>query len=197
MTRPWSIHLGACLLGCVAAALLAPALRAFLSPWSALGDDTIVMFASDMCKTSRGAVESIRADPRLAAFIVPVPADGPDRPAPLVCAAALARLGETHPRVRWLPESLACRWLAEDASAVLPEDGVPTPSWYAAGKLVDDFGSEHETALFGERGWRIEWTPAGLRLSPLAEPRPATEPAAQTIRRIEDMGKSSYRDDRW
>lgn len=155
------------------------------------------MFSSDSCKTSRKAIELVKADARLSAFIVPVPADGPEHESPRVCAAALQILGESHARLRWLPEALACRWLTEDAFARVPPRGVPTPSWYAAGKFADQAGNADEAALFSERGWRIEWTPNGLRLSPLAEPPPITQPVTQTIRRIEDLGMSSYRDDRW
>jgi hypothetical protein len=128
---------------------------------------------------------------------VPVPAGGPEAESPRVCAAALKILGEDHARVRWLPGALACRWLTEDAYAVVPEGGVPTPSWYYAGAFIDGADSAEERALFNDRGWRIEWTPAGLRLSPLDEPAPRAEPAAQTIRRIEELGMSSFRDDRW
>ena len=198
MIRPWVVHLGAGLLGCGIAGLAAPALRGLLSPWSAIDDHRIVMFSSDACKTSRRALEMVQADPRLAAFIVPVPADGPQGASPLVCAAGLKILGEEHARVRWLPAALACRWLTEDASAVLPEGGVPTPSWYVAGAFVDDATSAEEAALFADRGWRIEWTPAGLRLSPLDDPPPRMQPAEHTpIARIEELGMSSYRDDRW
>ncbi|MBA3548636.1 MAG: hypothetical protein H0T76_19295 [Nannocystis sp.] len=198
MTRRIVIHLGAGLLGCAAAALVAPALRAYLSPWSAIGEHKIRMFSSDACKTSRRAIELVQADSRLAAFIVPVPADGPEYESPLVCAAALKLLGEQHARVRWLPEALACRWLTEDAFTVVPEGGVPTPSWYAAGEFADGATSAGEAALFGEYGWRIEWPPTGLRLSPLDEPAPKAKAAEpRTIRRIEDLGMSSYRDDRW
>ena len=198
MSRPWAIHLGAGLFGCGLAVLLALALRSLLSPWSAIDGHRIVMFSSDACKTSRGALETVQADPRLASFIVPVPADGPQGENPLVCAATLKILGEDHARVRWLPAALACRWLAEDAFAVVPEGGVPTPSWYVAGAFVDDATSAEEAALFAERGWRIEWTPVGLRLSPLDEPPPPMQPAVQEpIVRIEELGMSSYRDDRW
>lgn len=197
MKRPWSIHLGAGLLGCMLAVLLAPGLRRFLSPWSAIDEHRIVMFASDGCMVSRRAIGLVQADPRLAAFIVPVPADGPEAESPLVCAAALKILGEDDARVRWLPAALACRWLTEDAFAVVPEGGVPTPSWYFAGAFAEGADSADERALFSDRGWRIEWTPTGLRLSPLDEPTPQTQPATQTIRRIEDLGMSSFRDDRW
>ena len=129
MRSPWLIHLGAWLLGCVTAVLLAPTLRAVLSPWSAIGEHKIVMFSSDACLTSRRAIESVQSDPRLAAFIVPVPADGPKAEARAVCAAALELLREHISAVRWLPEALACRWLTEDAFAVIPQNGVSTPSW--------------------------------------------------------------------
>jgi hypothetical protein len=197
MKGAWFTHLGAWLLGCVAAVLVAPTLRAFLSPWSVIDESKIVMFSSDGCMVSRRALNLVRADSRLAEFIVPVPADGPETEAAIVCAAALEILGEESSRVRWLPESLACRWLTEDAFAVIPEGGVPTPSWYSAGGFVDRAGSADEAALFGERGWRIEWTPSGLRLSRLDEPVPQTEPATPELGRIEDLGMSSYRDDRW
>ena len=196
MTSPW-IHLGAGLLGCAVAVLVAPALRASLSPWSAIGADTIVMFSADRCLISRRALERVRADPRLAEFIVPVPALGPEVEAPLVCSAALEILGEQHAPLRWLPEALACRWLAEDAFAVVPEQGVPTPSWFAGGAFLDAADSAGEAALFRAHGWRIEWTVTGMRLSPLAEPAPPVETEVQTIRRVEDLGMSSYRDDRW
>src|SRR5690606_33457058 len=102
----------------------------------------------DGCNTSRRAIEQVQADPRLARFIVPVPADGAEAEAPIVCAAALQILGQQHPRVRWLPAALACRWLTEDASAVIPPEGVPTPSWYHAGEFADRAGSAGEAALF-------------------------------------------------
>lgn len=196
MMRTWLIHLGAWLLGCATAAVLASTLRGFLSPWNAIGDEKIVMFSSDGCKTSRRAIELVRADPRLATIIVPVPADGPSVAAPSICAAALEILGMQSRWVHWLPEALACRWLTEDAFAVIPEEGVPTPSWYSAGAFVNEAGSDEEAAFFRMRGWRIEWARSGLRLSRLDEPAPADEPAPP-IRRIEDLGKNSYRDDRW
>lgn len=196
MMRTWLIHLSAWLFGCATAVALAPALRGSFSPWNMIGKDRIAMFSSDACKTSRRAIERVRADPRLAAFIVPVPADGPSASAPFVCDAALEVLGAQSWRVRLLPEALACRWLTEDAFAVIPEEGVPTPSWYSAGVFVDDAESAEEAALFQTRGWRIDWTHTGPRLSPLAEPAPPDEPVPP-IRRIEDLGKSTYRDDRW
>ncbi|MBZ5714221.1 hypothetical protein [Nannocystis pusilla] len=196
MSRAWLFHLGAWLLGCMVAVALAPVLRGFLSPWRVIGPDKIAMFSSDACKTSRSALEHVRGDPRLAAFIVPVPANGPDAEAPIVCAAALEILAVESWGVRWLPAALACRWLKEDAFAVVPEQGVPTPSWYVAGRFVDGARSADEAAVFAARGWRIEWTYRGLRLSRLDAPPPPEEPAPP-IRRIEDLGLSSYRDDRW
>jgi hypothetical protein len=162
MMRVLLIHFGAWLLGCAFAVAVAPALRAFLSPWNVIGEDKIVMFSSDACTTSRRALERVQADPRLAAVIVPVPAGGPSQAAPTVCAAALELLGAQSWRVRWLPETLACRWLTEDAFAVIPKGGVSTPSWYSAGELIDDARSAEETALFQARGWRIEWIYTGL-----------------------------------
>ncbi len=73
MRRRGLIHLGAGLLGCAAAVLLAPALRGYLSPWSAIDEHKILMFSSDACKTSRRAIELVQADPRLTKFIVPAP----------------------------------------------------------------------------------------------------------------------------
>ena len=81
---------------------------------------------------------------------------------------------------------------------MVPDDGVPTPSWYFAGVFVDDATSAEEAKLFADRGWRIEWTPTGLRLSPLDEPPPPMPPVVdKPITRIEELGMSSYRDDRW
>lgn len=108
MMRVLLIHFGAWLLGCAFAVAVAPALRAFLSPWNVIGEDKIVMFSSDACTTSRRALERVQADPRLAAVIVQVPAGGPSQAAPTVCAAALELLGAQSWRVRWLPETLAC-----------------------------------------------------------------------------------------
>ena len=197
MSRPWLTNFTAWLLGCAIAVLLAPAFRTSLSPWRAIGEDKILMFSSDSCMTSRRAIEFVRADPRLKDLILPVPASGPQGVDPIVCTAALEVLGKEHPWVRWLPQDVACRWLSDDAFAVIPEGGVPTPSWYFAGGLVGRAGSAEEAALFSEHGWRIEWTPTGLRLSRLDEPAPQTKEPVRAIRRIEELGMSSYRDDRW
>ena len=78
--------------------------------------------------------------------------------------------------------------------AVVPEGGVPTPSWYVAGTFIDEATSAEEVALFADRGWRIEWPPTGLRLSPLDRPQLVVH---APVVRIEQLGMSSYRDDRW
>ncbi len=196
MTKSWWMMLGVWVLGCLAATSLVPSLRAIFSPWRAIEQEQIVMFSSDSCMVSRRAVALIQADPRLADFIVPVPAGGPGKPAVAICEASLQILHKHRPWIRWMPETLACSWLAEDAFAVVPEDGVPTPSWYSEGKFVGSAGSAEEAALFRSHGWRIEWTHAGLQLSPLDEVV-ATVEVPSAIRRIEDLGMSSFRDERW
>ncbi len=195
MNSRWT-HLGAWALGCMVAVILAPYLRIIVSPWRAIGPDKVVMFSSDSCEISRRAVALVEADARLSHFIVPVPAGGPGQPAPVICAASLSILRQQHPGLRAIPDALACRWLIEDAFAAIPAGGVATPSWYFEGHFADRAGSAEEAALFHAHGWRIEWTHTGLRLSPLDGPAPQTEKAPE-IRRIEDLGMSSFRDDRW
>lgn len=197
MTR--SYHLGAWLAGSIVGAFFWPSVRHWLSPWSAIDASQIVMFSSDACGTSRKALELVAADDRLEDLIVPVPADGPDEYSPTTCAAALHTLAKKSGWVRLLPERLACYWLAADAYAVEPQGGVPTPSWFTlAGGFTGPFGSDSEAELFRKRGWRIQWSAGGVGLTRIDEAHPelATIPD-EAYRRVEDLGVSAYRDERW
>ncbi len=110
------------------------------------------------------------------------------------------RRGAGDPRRRELagalaPAALACRWLKEDAFAVVPEQGVLTPSWYVAGRFVDGARSADEAAVLpragGESSGPTGAASLAARCTASARGAGAADPSAR------GSGKSSYRDDRW
>ena len=171
-------------LGCSTAVADYLLVRREFSPWASVDGGKIIMLSSDHCGTSQKALRLIQSDPELSALIIPVPADGVDVDQPRTCAAALAAIGASQRHVRWLPPTLACKWLKEDVADALDDALVPTPSWYVAGELVTYQDEARERELFREYGSAIEWTAKGLRLSSLNGDMISTEPVDAKITAI-------------
>lgn len=114
------------LAGLALGAGLSVAARRVLSPFYWLPADAIHVHVVGGCSGSRLAVAEL-SGPELADKIWVVPREGHAVPfGREVCRPVLARLVARQRVLGWLPEALACDWLAADAAAEFGDVGYQT-----------------------------------------------------------------------
>lgn len=109
------------IVGCLLAGLalgagLSVGLRRVLSPFYWLPADAIHVYVVEGCHGSRTAVAEL-SGPEFADTIWVVPLEGHAVPFGRdACRPVLARLVARHAVLGWVPEAVACDWLAHDAA---------------------------------------------------------------------------------
>lgn len=169
--------------GGVAGIALAVILRNLLSPFRYLPEDRIWVFVSPGCPYSVDIFAQVNAASDVFEdTLLLLPAD--DSPASLpgslgMCKATLRQISWAN-RIQstFVPETLACRWLVEDAADVYHEISVSWPTWYYQGHVL---GDAEFTSLMQSRGFELDDATntllrQGEAVPNARQPRPTEQP---------------------
>ncbi|MBZ5710781.1 hypothetical protein K7C98_16090 [Nannocystis pusilla] len=179
-------------LGIAVGVVLAVIFRALvLDPARWIGDDSLVLLASDDCAFSNDLYQQIRATPRLAERVQVVPIDGghSDRPTVrMMCGTALAQLRNRGVwQLRLLPDNWACGALIAFGNETHTKHFLYYPAWMKGPQPLED--GDLLPAL-AERGLQYDGKTNTLWF--LGEELPASRRESLTMRAVDDDNPLSH-----